>query len=51
MYLSSLIEQEFYRDYKKLNKKSLMYCYPIYTNSSWSMLTINNPTLRSMYYS
>ena len=29
---------------RKLNKESPMYCYPIYTNISWSVLTINNPT-------
>ena len=27
-----------------------MYCYPIYTIDTWSMLTINNPTLISMFY-
>jgi len=34
---------------RKLNKKSLIYCYPIYTKLLWSMLTINSPTLMFMY--
>ena len=25
-----------------------MYCYPIYTIDTWSMLTINNPTIMFM---
>jgi len=35
---------------RKLDKESLMYCYPIYKNSLWSVLIINNPILKSMYY-
>ena len=34
---------------RELDKKSLMYCYPIYTNSIWSMLTINKPILIFIY--
>jgi len=34
---------------RELNKESPMYCYLIYTKLSWSMLTINSPTLMSMY--
>ena len=35
---------------RELNKKSLMYCYSIYTIDTWSMLTINNPILMFMCY-
>ena len=31
---------------RELNKESLMYSYTIYTTNTWSVLTINNPTLR-----
>jgi len=34
---------------RELDKKSPMYCYLIYIIDIWSMLTINNPTLISMY--
>ena len=34
---------------RELDKKSPIYCYPIYTIDTWSVLTINNPTLMSMY--
>ena len=34
---------------RELNNKFLMYCYPIYTIDTWSILAINNPTLMSMY--
>ena len=30
---------------RELNKESLMYCYPIYTIDTWSMLAINNSIL------
>jgi len=30
---------------RELDKKSLIYCYPIYTIDTWSVLTINNSTL------
>ena len=33
---------------RKLDKESLIYCYPIYTIDTWSMLTINNPTLMEL---
>ena len=36
---------------RKLNKESLMYCYPIYKIDIWSVLTINNLTLMSIHYS
>jgi len=34
---------------RELNKESSMYYYPIYTNSTWSVLSINNPTLKYIY--
>ena len=30
---------------RELDKESLMYSYTIYTNKTWSVLTINNSTL------
>ena len=34
---------------RELDKESLLYSYTIDTKSSWSMLTINNPILISIY--
>ena len=31
---------------RELNKESSIYYYPIYTNSIWSVLSSNNPTLK-----
>jgi len=36
---------------RELDKKSLMYCYSIYTNGSWSMLMMNNSILKSICHS
>ena len=36
---------------RELNKESLLNCYPIYISYRWSMLTLNNPALMSMYCS
>jgi len=34
---------------KKLDKKSVIYLYTIYTNLTWSVLPIKNPTLKYIY--
>ena len=34
---------------RELDKESLIYCYPIYTIGTWSVLSINNPTPMSMH--
>ena len=34
---------------RELNKKSLIYCYFIYTIDTWFVLAINNPTLMFMH--
>jgi len=35
---------------RELNKESLLNCYPIYINYTWSMLLIITPALMSMYH-
>jgi len=35
---------------RKFNKKSPIYYYSIYIINTWSVLVINNPTLRFIYY-
>ena len=49
--LSSLISDYLVGITRKLIKKSLMYCYYIYTNSSWFMLMINSLILMFIYQS
>ena len=36
---------------RELNKESLLNCYPIYISYRWSMLSIINPTLKSICHS
>jgi len=45
----NLIGQNLIEITRELDEESLMYCYFIYTNSSQSMLMINNPTLKSTH--